>query len=116
MVDPHEVIHPKDRLQLIAVLFDGGADSYSVALVRWKDEKETQGGVWPYALGIRWNGGPDPRDKGVPSSRGYPTWYILPRDLVPWILEGLLQRPESNMAALTLAREKLLGGEKQPQG
>ena len=58
MVDPNDVIHPKDRLQLIAVLFDGGEDSYSVALVRWKEE--TEGEVWPYALGIRWNGGPDP--------------------------------------------------------
>jgi len=115
MVKPDDVIHPKDRLQLIAVLFDGGVDSYSVALVRWKEEG-TEGEVWPYALGIRWNGGPDPEDKGGPTSRGHPTWYILPRDLVPWILGGLLQRPESNMTALTLAREKLPGGKKQPQG
>jgi len=50
------------------------------------------------------------------NSKGGGTWYILPRDLVPWILGGLLQRPESNMTALTLAREKLPGGEKQPQG
>lgn len=34
------------------------------------------------------------------------TWYILPRDLVPWILGSLLQRPESNVTDLTLARDK----------
>ena len=50
------------------------------------------------------------------NSKGGGTWYILPRDLAPWILGGLLQRPESNMTALTLAREKLPGGKKQPQG
>ncbi len=50
------------------------------------------------------------------NSKGGGAWCILPRDLVPWILGSLLQRPESNMTALTLAREKLPGGEKQPQG
>lgn len=65
MVDPNQVIYPRSRLQLVAVLFNGGANSYSVALVRWREE-ETEGEVWPYALGIRWNGGPDPKDKGGP--------------------------------------------------
>ena len=40
------------------------------------------------------------------NSKGGGTWYILPRDLVPWILGSLLQRPESNVTALTSAREK----------
>ena len=108
MVDPNQVIYPRSRLQLVAVLFNGGANSYSVALVRWREE-ETEGEVWPYALGIRWNGGPDPKDKGGPLSSGRPIWYILPKDLAPWVLEGLLQRPETDRTALALAREKLLG-------
>jgi len=108
MVDPNQVIYPRSRLQLVAVLFNGGANSYSVALGRWREE-ETEGEVWPYALGIRWNGGPDPKDKGGPLSSGRPIWYILPKDLVPWVLEGLLQRPETDRTALALAREKLLG-------
>jgi ABC-type dipeptide/oligopeptide/nickel transport system permease subunit len=40
------------------------------------------------------------------NSKGGGTWYILPRDLVPWILGSLLRRPESNVTALALAREK----------
>lgn len=114
MVDPNQVIYPRSRLQLVAVLFNGGANSYSVALVRWREE-ETEGEVWPYALGIRWNGGPDPKDKGGPLSSGRPIWYILPKDLVPWVLEGLLQRPETDRTALALAREKLLGKEGNPE-
>ncbi|WP_347241530.1 hypothetical protein, partial [Thermus sp.] len=42
MIDPYQVIHPRSRLQLVAVLFNGGANSYSVALVRWREE-ETEG-------------------------------------------------------------------------
>lgn len=117
MVDPNQVIYPRSRLQLVAVLFNGGAEgasSYSVALVRWREE-ETEGEVWPYALGIRWNGGPDPKDKGGPLSSGRPIWYILPKDLVPWVLGGLLQRPETDGTALALAREKLLGKEGNPE-
>ena len=92
MVDPNQVIYPRSRLQLVAVLFNGGANSYSVALVRWREE-ETEGEVWPYALGIRWNGGPDPKDKGGPLSSGRPIWYILPKDLVPWVLEACSSAP-----------------------
>jgi len=40
------------------------------------------------------------------NSKGGGAWCILPRDLVPWILGSLLQRPESNVTALALAREK----------
>jgi len=40
------------------------------------------------------------------NSKGGGTWYIPPRDLVPWILGSLLRRPESNVTALALAREK----------
>ena len=114
MVDPNQVIYPISRLRLVAVLFNGGADYYSVALVQWRD-KETEGEVWPYALGIRWNGGRDPKDKGVPLSSGHPIWYILPKDLVPWVLGGLLQHPKTDMTALALAREKLLGEEGNPE-
>ncbi|BDG18261.1 hypothetical protein TthSNM11_04640 [Thermus thermophilus] len=113
MKDPNQVIHPRNRLQLVAVLFNGREDSYSVALVRWKEE-ETEGEVWPYALAIRWNGGPDPKDKGLPLSSGYPIWFILPKDLVPWVLGGLLQQPGTDTNALALARDRLLGGKEQP--
>jgi len=91
VVDPNDAIHPKDRLQLIAVLFNGGEDSYSVALARWKEE--TEGEVWPYALGIRWNGGPDPIKKEAPAAEAIPPGLCSPAPFIPGSWQPSLTSP-----------------------
>ncbi len=82
--DPNKVISPKDTIKKVKVIYDGGDSSVSIAKIKWgKDE----------VIGIRWNVGmrewnnPDKKSGtktcvGVPSSRGYPTWFILPKKLL----------------------------------
>jgi hypothetical protein len=68
-VPPTEVISPKARWSLIAVLDDAGASGIAVALGKW-DHKPV--------LAMRWNGDDGPNPIGNPQSRGLPTWFILP--------------------------------------
>lgn len=84
MVDPETVKAPAHRLTLIKVLYNGGAGSFSVALVKWKDED----GGEDFGLGLRWNGEEGP-SKGTPVSRGVPTWMILPKELNKGVLSSI---------------------------
>src|SRR5437016_5701911 len=70
MVDPNLVHSPKKRWVLITVLRQ--EEQWSVALGRWDGSPR---------LGIRWNYGDDPNDKGNPVSHGMPTWFLVPEDL-----------------------------------
>lgn len=81
-VDPADVTSPKDRVREVKVLYDGGEESVSVVSLRWGDEE---------SIGMRWNVANREWDDeklkeektcvGMPSSRGYPVWFILPKDL-----------------------------------
>lgn len=84
---PEEVTSPRLRWRLIRVLFKGDPEdptkhdpeNYSVAIGMW-DECP--------CLAIRWNACEE-RPVGSPSSRGLPTWFIIPENLVESILSTL---------------------------
>jgi len=79
-VDPQTVLSPRARIrQIIEVLHDGGANSWSAAVLDWDGERQ---------LGLRWNGGDDSA-VGNPQSRGQATWFIVPEELAQPILARL---------------------------
>jgi hypothetical protein len=76
-IPPAQVISPKRRWTLIAVLDDKeDEDTPAVALGRW-DRKPV--------LAMRWNG-TNENPIGNPQSRGLPTWFILPNEFRDAIL------------------------------
>lgn len=92
--DPATVLSPKDLIESVQIIYDGGISNrtdYSIAIINNKGLK---------SLGIRWNithrerndptkGSGLKKYLGEPSSRGYPTWFIIPPNLVNSILNGL---------------------------
>lgn len=71
-VDPASVISPQDKVSDVEVIYDGGEGSWSVAKLKWAGTPD---------LGIRWNGSYNNQPTGLPQSRGYPTWFIVPEEL-----------------------------------
>jgi hypothetical protein len=89
---PADVLSPKDCISNVRTIYDGGANpgEFSVAIVEWNEEP---------CIGVRWNITEreiDDEDKisgkkicvGEPNSRGYPTWFILPNDLLIDLTNG----------------------------
>ena len=74
-IKPKDVESPKSHWLLRKVLRDGGEFQWSAAEGQWKGDSG-----WKDRLALRWNGGSG-REKGIPQSRGYPTWFIVPSDL-----------------------------------
>lgn len=84
-VDPRTVLSPQRSVADLWVLYDGGPwaegdpwSGWSLARMTWEGDAN--------AVGCRWNGeqGENP---GSPSSRGYPTWFIIPPPLREIIVE-----------------------------
>ncbi len=82
-IQPAQVTSPQDAISNLNVLFDGGEDSVSVARLDWFGNS---------VIAMRWNialrewDDPDKISEakpclGMPVSRGYPTWFILPEDM-----------------------------------
>jgi hypothetical protein len=80
---PQNVVSPQDFVRNVRVIHDGGEESFSLALLEWESGT---------CIGIRWNIArrewEDPtkvREErecvGMPTSRGYPVWFILPDDI-----------------------------------
>ncbi len=80
---PKGVISPVDCVSNVQVLYDGGDGSVSVASLEWEGNP---------CIAIRWNIARrewDDTEKkqnkktcvGMPSSHGYPVWFILPDEL-----------------------------------
>lgn len=80
---PKKVIGPKDFVTNVKVLYDGGPNSVSVAQLDWEGNT---------CIAMRWNIARrewDDKDKknnkktcvGMPSSHGFPVWFILPDEL-----------------------------------
>lgn len=78
---PNQVRSPRGYAKSIKPLFDGGAESFSIAILENSDGNHN--------IGIRWNVSEkewDDRRKteeglvcvGMPQSRGYSVWFILP--------------------------------------
>ena len=78
---PENVLSPKDAIQQVEVIYDGGEDSISVAKIKWNDNEVT---------GLRWNVSMREWDNiekikgkeclGMPTSTGHPVWFIIPKD------------------------------------
>lgn len=77
---PVEVTSPKDFIKIIEILDEGDEDSYAIAIIEWEGIKQ---------VGIRWNVARREWNEtekinerktcvGMPSSHGYPVWFILP--------------------------------------
>jgi len=80
---PITVISPTDYVSNVQVLYDGGPDSVSVASLEWEGNP---------CIAMRWNIARrewDDAEKiknnktcvGLPSSHGYPVWFVLPEEL-----------------------------------
>jgi hypothetical protein len=80
---PATVVNPKRFIREITILYDGGMDGFSLALIDWDGVKH---------IGIRWNVAfkeQEDADKksgnivcnGAPFTSGVPSWFILPREL-----------------------------------
>jgi len=78
--NPSSINSPKDYIEDVNLIYDEGEDGVSVAEVVWDGQLK---------LAIRWNVARrewDDLEKsnllkdcvGMPSSRGYPVWFILP--------------------------------------
>ena len=78
---PHQVRSPRGFAKQVTPLYDGDVEGYSIAILENSDGYKN--------IGIRWNvsekESEDPRkiDEGVkcvgmPQSRGYSVWFILP--------------------------------------
>lgn len=70
-VNPRDVNSPQAQWRLIDVLYE--SEQWSMALGRWREPD----GERP-VLAQRWNG--ENGGKGNPTSRGFPTWFVLPDD------------------------------------
>ena len=91
-VQANEVVSPKTRWKLIAVLEDRGPGNIAYALGEWDGEPR---------IGVRWNGD-DEQPIGNPQSRGLPTWTMLDGDLYLPIMHDLPE--EMQILARTLLR------------
>ena len=80
-VRPEDVKSPKERLRDVRVIHSGEPGEPSLARGTWDDV--------PNELLLRWNG-TDQNSLGFPSAFGYPTWYVLPENLVE-LIQGLDQ-------------------------
>ena len=71
---PEEVDTPRGRWNLRQVLYDGGADGWSVAEGTYDGETR---------LAIRWNGNLSRTKEryGFPVVRGKPVWFMVPDEL-----------------------------------
>ena len=91
MKAPQDVKSPqKDwRLEEDGVVFQGpddGEDGFSVACGRWRNGDEFEA-----RLAIRWNANEN-RPLGNPSSRMYPTWFILPDAVAYSVMTAVLPK------------------------
>lgn len=80
---PQTINSPTDYVSNVKVLYDGGDDSVSVASLEWEGQSHIAM-RWNIAR-REWNDSDKKNNKktcvGMPSSHGYPVWFILPDEL-----------------------------------
>jgi hypothetical protein len=96
--DPKSVLSPKDKVKSVEVVYDAGPveGSWSLAQIQWGGSS---------AVGIRWNGD-SVSTKGLPQTRGNPTWFVVPREL-----EGAVLRAAQELSQAE--KKNLLDGYRQ---
>ena len=81
---PENVRSPRDFVRNLEVIFDGGEEGFSLARLNWEASP---------CYAIRWNIARrewDDEEKiserkrcvGMPTSRGYPVWFVLPDEII----------------------------------
>ena len=79
---PNTVIGPRDYVSNVHVVYDGGVDSFSVAKLDWEGKPHIAM-RWNVAA-REWNDQEKKNNKklcvGMPSSHGYPVWFVLPKE------------------------------------
>lgn len=94
---PQTVTSPRDYVSNVRVIYDGGDGSFSVAKIDWEGQP---------CLVMRWNVARrewhdakkvagNKTCAGMPTSRGYPVWFVIPDELL-----------DSNSEVWRLIREK----------
>jgi hypothetical protein len=72
-IEPHLVVSPRNMIRNVRPIYDGGLEHQSAALIDWDGVEH---------LGLRWNGHEREDGKpsiGMPSSKGFPTWFLVER-------------------------------------
>lgn len=95
-IKPETVVSPKAAVANLNVLHNNGG--WSVAELNWEGEP---------ALGLRWNGSDKESGCGTPQSRGIPTWFIVPDELVDAIKAALPEKTDLEYAYSTMAKDKV---------
>lgn len=88
IIPPNLVTSPLDRLTPGTLTIVYSFQWWSLATGVWDGNQ---------ALLIRWNGDQD-HPKGNPVSRGYPTWFVLPKELHECALRQVPDADASNTA------------------
>jgi hypothetical protein len=82
--NPQQVTSPRDFVEVIEIINDGGEEGASIARINWEGSP---------VIGVRWNVARREWDDetkqreerecvGMPSSRGNPVWFVLPDELL----------------------------------
>lgn len=105
-IRPEEVTSPKGHLTLIGILDEGDQGQSALAIGLWAEKKRGHPDSRPVLL-MRWNGYEDPEPGesrvGVPNSRGFATWFVVPEKYHDAILDSGLLEPDR----VAFAREYL---------
>ena len=96
-VKPTEVLSPKGQVEVLDVLYDSGEWGVSIARIRYRDELNQP---FKECTGMRWNGNLDEDNKGMPVSRGYPVWFVIPDEFSECIQETALNLNTDNVPAV----------------
>jgi hypothetical protein len=81
-VKPENVLSPRDCVEIVKVIYEDNA--FSIADILWDDVPR---------IGVRWNIAQREWDDpikasgkkecvGMPSSRGYPVWFVMPEKML----------------------------------
>lgn len=95
--DPKNVTSPKQYIKNIQPFFEGGPSRFSMAKVSWNGEER---------FAMRWNVAANEyndEDKktgkrkcvGVPSSHGYPVWFLIPKEFTKESIVNLVKQNQS---------------------
>jgi hypothetical protein len=91
-IDPTTVLAPRKLIRRVEVVFNSapGEGGWSLARLDWEGQTR---------LGIRWNGDADSAI-GNPQSHGLPTWFVIPGELEPLLLEWAEEQTYSRPGGL----------------
>ena len=77
-MDPNRVLSPKAKIGKNGMHRIKNFGDFSIAVLQWGESER---------VGIRWNGTGD--ERGFPISSGYPTWFILPKEVAVSYIEKI---------------------------